>query len=84
MGSLWIEANCNQHGFERYRIKVIKKFNIPSDEITPRYRSRPKPGELSCLLVGRDVSTQEIEKFIASYFRERGMWSSIIKMRLEF
>jgi hypothetical protein len=83
MGLLWIEAKCNQHGFERYKIKVIKKFNIPSDEITPRYRSRPKPGELSCLLVGRDVSTQDIEKFITDYFHQKGMWESIIRMRIE-
>jgi len=66
MGSLWIEAKCNQHGFERFKIKIIKKFNMPSDEISPRFRSRPKPGELSCLLVGRDVSTQEIEKYITT------------------
>ena len=82
MGFLWIEAKCSQHGFERYKIKVIKKFNIPSDEITPRYRSKPKPGDLSCLLVGRDVSTQDIEKFMTDYFRQTGLWDSIIKMRL--
>lgn len=83
MGFLWIEATCTEHGLERYKIKIIKKFNIPSDEITPRFRSRPKPGELSCVLVGRGVSTQEIEKFINEYFRQKGLWSSIIRMRFE-
>lgn len=84
MGFLLIEAKCNQHGFERYKIKIIKKFNMPSDEITPRFRSRPKPGELSCLLVGRDVDHKQIREFVADYFRERGMWNSIIRMRWEF
>jgi NADPH-dependent glutamate synthase beta subunit-like oxidoreductase len=84
MGLLWIEAKCSQYGFERYKIKVIKKFNIPSGEITPRFRSRPIPGELSCLLVGRDVNTQEIERFVTDYFRQRGLWGSILTMRLEF
>jgi hypothetical protein len=84
MGLLWIEAKCNQHGFERFKIKIVKKFNMPSDGITPRYRSRPKPGELSCLLVGRDVSNREIEEYITDYLRERGMWESIIRMRFEF
>ncbi len=83
MGLLWIEAKCNQHGFERFTIKIVKKFNMPSDEIAPRFRSRPKPGELSCLLVGRDVTTREIEKYITEYLRQKGMWSSIIRMRLE-
>jgi len=82
--SLWIEANCPYHGFERYRIKIIKKFNLRSDEITPRYRSRPNPGDLSCLLVGRDVTTQDIERYITDYFRQIGVWGTIIRMRLEF
>jgi len=84
MGLLWIEAKCNEHGFERYKIKIIKKFNMPSDEITPRFRSRPKPGELSCLLVGRDVQVEQIQEYVNDFFRERGMWQSIIRMRLEF
>lgn len=83
MGFLWIEAQCDQHGYERYKIKIIKKFNMPSDEIEPKFRSRPKPGELSCLLVGRDVSVEEIQKYITEYLRQRGVWSSIIRMRLE-
>jgi len=83
MGLLWIEAKCDEHGFERFTIKIIKKFNMPSDEIAPRYRSRPKPGELSCLLVGRDVTAREIERYINDYFREKGLWGSIIRMRFE-
>ena len=84
MGLLWIEAKCNEHGFERFKVKIIKKFNMPSSEITPRFRSRPKPGELSCLLVGRDVSWQQIQNYMVDYFRERGLWESIIRMKMEF
>jgi hypothetical protein len=84
MGFLWIEAKCNQHGLERYKIKIVKKFNMPSDEITPRFRSRPVPGELSCVLVGRDVSQQQVRDYLMDYLREKGMWTSIITMKMEF
>ncbi|MDH7477395.1 MAG: hypothetical protein QHH17_03315 [Candidatus Bathyarchaeota archaeon] len=83
MGALWIEVNCGNHGFERFRIKIVKKFNIPSDMIIPKFRSRPKPGELSCLLVGRDVSLQEIEHYMDKYFRQKGLWGSILRIKWE-
>ena len=42
------------------------------DTLTPKYRTRPKPGEIKFLAVGRNVTGQEIEKYFADYFRQRG------------
>lgn len=62
MQDLRIELRCPVHGFERFTIKVIRKFNMPSNEIKPRFRSKPKP-EISCLLVGRNVSERDIQNY---------------------
>jgi hypothetical protein len=42
------------------------------DMMAPKYRTRPKPGEIKFLAVGRNVSNNEIEKYFVDYFRERG------------
>lgn len=81
--SLWIELRCSEHGLERFRIKIVKKFNMSPNTITPEFRSRRKASGLSRLLVGRDVSNHEIENYLIDYFREGGLWESILKMKLE-
>jgi len=82
LSDLWIELRCPEHGFERFKIKIIKKFNMKADTIMPRFRSRPEASGLSSLLVGRDVSNIEIEKFLINYFREKGLLEAILKMKL--
>lgn len=83
MASLWVELKCPEHGLERFRIKIVKKFNMGRNTIMPEFRSRRKASGLSRLLVGRDVSDHKIEKYLIDYFRERGLWESILKMKLE-
>ena len=79
--SIWIEMNCPRHGLERFKIKVIRKYNLKSDLIVPKFRSRPKPG-LSSLLVGREVTDKEIENYLNQYFREKEMMIKILKRLL--
>jgi len=79
--SIWIELNCPRHGLERFKIKVIKKYNLKADLIVPQFRSRPKPG-LSSLLVGREVTDKEIENYVNEYFRQKEMMITILKRLL--
>ena len=82
LASLLVELNCPQHGLERFRIKIVKRWNMKSDTITPRFRSRPRPGELSCLLVGKNVSNRDVERYLTDYFRRKGLVDAILAMRL--
>jgi len=43
---------------------------MPSNEIRPRFRSKPKP-EISCLLVGRNVSERDTQNYLMNYLREK-------------
>lgn len=81
--SLWVEYQCPEHGLERFRIKIIRKFNMKPDIIVPKFRSRPKSGDLSCLLVGRNVSNREVKNYLAGYFRQLGLIEAILRMRLK-
>jgi len=82
LASVWIEMKCPEHGLERYKIKVVKKFNMKADIITPKFRSRPRPDVSGfSLLVGRDVSNREIEKFLSNYFQEKGLFEAILRMK---
>ena len=82
MASLWVEMKCPEHGLERFKIKIVRKFNMKPEEIIPKYRRRPTVGDLGCLLVGRNVSDRKIENYLAEYFRRRGIMELILKMKL--
>jgi hypothetical protein len=82
LSSIWVEMKCPQHGLERFQIKIVKKFNIKPDMIMPRFRSRPTKGDLSHLLVGRSVTNGQIEKYMLSYFRDKGLIEAILRIRL--
>lgn len=82
MASLLVEFNCPEHGLERFRIKIVKRFNMDPDTILPRFRTRPKAGEIKFLAIGRNVTNTDIERYFASYFREKGLWDQILRMRL--
>jgi len=79
--SLWVELKCPEHGLERFQIKIVKKFNVKCDTITPKFRNRPTVGDLSCLLIGRNVSDREIENYLTSYFRKKGLIETILRMK---
>jgi len=81
MYRMLLEVSCPKHGFERYSIKILKKYNIPSKDIAPRF-SKLKPKEISRLYVGRDVTKKEIEVFVNDYFSQIGMREMILKMRI--
>lgn len=80
--NIWIEMNCPVHGFERFKIKVIKKFNVQSDAIIPKFRSKPRPGELKCLIVGRNVSKKDLENYVVDYLRRRGYIERVLSINL--
>jgi hypothetical protein len=82
MGFLSVELNCPDHGLERFKIPVVKRFNMESDEVYLVLRKKPKPGELKKLLVGRDVSEDRIKEVLQDYLRTRGLWERIIRMQL--
>lgn len=81
MISISIEVLCPQHGLERFRIKVFRKMNISSDAITPKIKMRPKPGEISCLYVGRNVSYEEAKNYLVNYIREN-VQGQIIRIKM--
>jgi hypothetical protein len=82
VASLLVEFKCPEHGLERFRIKIVKRFNMNPNTILPRFRTRPKAGEIKFLAVGRNVTNAEIERYFVNYFREKGLWDQVLRMRL--
>jgi len=82
VASLLVEYNCPEHGLERFRIKIVKRFNMDPDTMLPRFRTRPKAGEIKFLAIGRNVTNTDIERYFTSYFREKGLWDQVLRMRL--
>ena len=80
--SILVEMSCPRHGLERFKVRIIKRFNIASSEITPKLRSKPVRGELSSLYVGRNVTNSEVKEYLIDYFREKGMLEDIVRMKL--
>jgi hypothetical protein len=76
----YIELKCPAHGLERFTVKVKRRFNMPSDLIKPRFRSRPTY-EISCLLVGRNVDEARIQSYVINYLREKGLWERIVTFK---
>ena len=81
MTRILLEVACPKHGFERFSIKVVKRYNIPSRDIRPRFR-KLKPDEISQLYVGRNVSDKEIKKFVNDYLSRVGIGEIILKMTI--
>ena len=82
MATFQVELRCPEHGLERFNIKVIKKYNVSPELITPKYRTRPKR-EMSGIIVGRKVSTNEMQDFMMQYFKETGMIDKIVAWKLQ-
>jgi hypothetical protein len=79
--SFIVELSCPVHGRERYKIKLIRKYNVPRNIIMPQFRRRPTPGELSSLVIGKSVSEREIESYIIDYLHNTGLWTTVLAMR---
>lgn len=79
--SFLVEIRCPQHGLERFKIKVIKKYNVNPEVIAPKYRTRPKY-ELSGLIVGRNVNNTEIKEYLIEYFKELGLIERVLSIKL--
>lgn len=77
-----MELKCPQHGLERFKIKVIRKYNVKSDEIIPKFRTKPKY-ELSSIVVGKYVQQREIRDYLIRYFAQTGLIDNILSIRLK-
>lgn len=82
MAEILIELHCPTHGLERFKIKVVKKYNINKNSILPHFRTKPKY-ELSSLIIGKSVDAYEIREFLIQYFREVGLIDRILKIQFQ-
>jgi hypothetical protein len=82
MTNFQVELRCPEHGLERFNIKVIKKYNVSPETIAPKFRTRPKR-EMSGIIVGRKVSTSEMQDFMIQYFRQTGMIDKVVGLKLQ-
>lgn len=80
--AVWVEMTCPEHGLERFKIKVITKYNVSKELIEPKYRTKPKH-ELSGIIVGKSVGHQEVRDYLEAYFREAGIMEKILSMRFQ-
>jgi hypothetical protein len=77
-----VEATCAELGVERYRIKIIKKYNIKPEQITPRYRTRPRY-ELSGVVIGKNVSYETARDYVVNYLNKSAQQSIVMSIRLQ-
>ena len=82
MTNLWVEISCPEHGLERFKVKIIKKYNVNPELIMPKYRTRPRY-ELSGLVVGRNVQEREARDYLIRYYRDSGMMDKVLSVRTQ-
>jgi hypothetical protein len=82
MVNLWIEFQCPEHGLERFKVKVIKKYNVNPTVIIPKFRTKPKH-ELSGIIIGRNVKNTDVKDYIVQYYRETGLIERILTIRIQ-
>ena len=83
MASMMVEMSCPEHGFERFKIKVIKKYNVNKELIEPKFRTKPRH-ELAGVIVGKNVNQYEVRQYLVGYFREAGMMDKVLSMKMQF
>lgn len=81
--ALWIEMSCPKHGLERFKIKIIKKYNVSKELIEPKFREKPYH-ELAAVIVGKNVEHYEVRQYLVEYFREAGMMDKILSMKMQY
>ena len=77
-----MEMSCPEHGLERFKIKVIKKYNVNKELIEPKFRTKPRH-ELAGVIVGKDVQQNEVRQYLVDYFREAGMMDKVLSMKMQ-
>jgi hypothetical protein len=82
LAAILVEMSCPEHGLERFKIKVIKKYNVNKELIEPKFRTKPRH-ELAGVIVGKNVGHEEVRQYLAEYFREAGMIDKILSMRFQ-
>jgi hypothetical protein len=81
VASLIIEVNCPDHGVERYKVKIIKKYNIRHEEIMPKFRTRPRY-ELSGIVIGKSISYETAKEYLEHYLNQSIGLYSVMSIRL--
>ena len=76
-----VEIRNPELELERYKVKIIKKYNIKHEEIFPKFRSRPRY-ELSGIVIGRDISYETAKEYLERYLNQAENLGSIISIRL--
>ena len=76
-----IEVNRPDSGIERYKIKIIKKYNIKHVEIMPKFRTRPRH-ELSGIVIGRSISYETAKEYVERYLDQSAALNSVMSIRL--
>jgi len=76
-----VEAYCPRHGLERFRVDVVKKYNIYSNAIILAFRRKPTK-QLSKIVIGRNVTEKEAQDALMKYFKENGLIDMIISIKL--
>lgn len=79
--SLLVEVQSPELGLERYKVKIIKKYNIKHEKIMPKFRSRPRY-ELSGIVIGRDVSYETAKAYLEQYLRQSEGFNNVLSIRL--
>jgi len=80
--SLMVEATCPEYGMERYKIKIIKKYNISPEKIMPKYRTRPHH-ELSGVVIGKNITFETAREYVVRYMNESARRSMVMSIRLQ-
>lgn len=81
--ALFVEFGYSKgHIEERWKIKVKKGFNIPANEIMPRFNRKRGGIKIKYLVVGRNVPPKEIEQFFQSYLRNKGLLEKAVRIQL--
>ena len=80
--SLMVEATCPEHGMERYKIRIIKKYNIKPEKIMPRYRTRPHH-ELSGVVIGKNITFETARDYVLRYLNESAQQNTVMTIRLQ-
>lgn len=76
-----IELNCPDSSVERYKVKIIKKYNINHEQITPKFRTRPRH-ELSGIVIGRNISYETAKEYLERYLNQSAGLYNVMSVRL--
>ncbi|MDI6846508.1 MAG: hypothetical protein QMD23_00010 [Candidatus Bathyarchaeia archaeon] len=80
MEALLVVMQCPEHGLERFKVKVVRKFNVNPETIMPQFRTKPKKG-LCSIVIGRNVEHTEVRDFLLNYFKEAGLMEKVLSIR---